>query len=151
MEVGNDIKIVMGNSLIERLNKKAHELDWHYCPSCGFINEFGMDDKMTNYCAKCGTPLREKIGSFFDYDPDNGVITTVQKNKPIEFCVVEKDEYWRLKDEYWRLKEDNTNISLRMQKLSKAIKEQRKKNSGKIFGSSSMNTFLSDLESILGG
>lgn len=50
----------MGDSLIERLNQKAHEHDWHSCPSCGFKNEFGVDDKITNYCAKCGTPLREK-------------------------------------------------------------------------------------------
>lgn len=144
-EVENYIKIVMESSLIDSLNKKAHEHDWHSCPSCGFRNEFGTDDKLTNYCAKCGTPLRDKnVALGVAFNPVKGVFTTVPKNQPIEYCVVEKDEYWRLKEE-------NANISLKMHKLSRAIKEQRKKNSGKIFGGSSMNYFLSELESILRG
>lgn len=47
------------------------------------------------------------------------------KKVPVDFVVVNKDEYWKLKTE-------NADISLRLNKLSQAIQSQRTKNSNKI-------------------
>lgn len=134
------IRIAMEGDLIDRLNKKTHKDDWRSCPKCGYKNHFS-DDTFTNYCAKCGTPLHEK-DVFDGTDILMGKLEVRTVKEPIDYIVVEKDEYWKLKTE-------NADLSLKINKLSTAIKEQRKKNSGKLFGNSSMNTFLSELESIL--